>query len=124
MRRGDRIGEFLARRSGNFRAKEGRLGEILKGTYGMLIFSDDIYRISEDVGLSEHDSCRLAKSAIKAPNESLESLHDIFLESASSNGFSRDESQTLWDLICTEGHMTFPLGPAISIALRMKSRDK
>lgn len=124
MRRDDRIQEFLARRSGMFTPSEGRLGMILDGTRGMLIFSDNIYDIAKAVGLSEQDSSRLTDYASKKRKDSLDSMHDAFWASATVNGFSVQETESLWKLVCNESYLTYPLGPAISLALRMETKTR
>ncbi len=97
------IDEFAKRKStiknGKYLENE-LLNEILKETYGIIVYQEQILEIASKVAgfsLSKADNLRRAIS--KKDSNKITSLKDDFINGSIANGFSSEKAQEIYDLI-------------------------
>lgn len=94
------------------------LEEILKDTYGVVIFQEQIIKIASAIGgmtLQEGDDLRSAMGKKKIAK--MTSMKPKFFEGASANGFSEDATKKLWDTIAEFAKYGFNRAHSVAYAM-------
>ncbi|MCB9911995.1 MAG: DNA polymerase III subunit alpha, partial [Planctomycetes bacterium] len=82
--------------------------KILKGTYGCLVYQEQIMLASVELGgFSLNDADNLRKAMGKKKPEIMQKFSAQFLEGAERNGASRETAQEVWDIILKFGGYGF-----------------
>ena len=126
MRRNDKITEFLARRNGSFHPYEGRLGQFLISTYGMLLWKHQIVDLcASEAGLSEDEVSIISDRAYKGKMSLLNDENKVlFLNGCKANGLSESEAMSTWEIILKDGPFCYIEEEALAIAREMTSKTQ
>ena len=76
------------------------ISEILKPTYGIMIYQEQIMQVAQAfAGFSLGKADLLRRAISKKKGSELEKLREDFLDSASHNGHSKEKAEEIYDLI-------------------------
>ena len=74
--------------------------DVLAETYGVMVYQEQVMRILNRLGGIElADSYKCIKAISKKKHEIMARYHEKFLEGAQGHGMSKDQAQSIWDLI-------------------------
>ncbi len=94
------------------------LEEVLRGTYGVTIYQEQVMRIANvlaGMDMAEADNLRRAMSKKIAGKMAV--MKDVFLEGASKKGISRKKATEIWDLIARFAEYGFNKSHAVCYAI-------
>ena len=110
--------EWLSRRTGktNVSYEHPILADILKNSYGIVVYQEDIMRIAREIGmLSWEDVSSLRKAISKSLGKEFFDQYKIkFLEGAVKNEFEVNAATVFWDKINTFGSWAFNRSHAVA----------
>lgn len=110
--------EWLQRKTGQkeITAEHPKIGEILKNTYGVVVYQEDIMRITREIGdMSWEDVSQLRKAMSRSMGkEFFDKYKEKFLVGAEKNGFKRDIAEPFWDKINSFGSWCFNRSHAVA----------
>lgn len=114
------IDSFIRRKEGKEEViyPDNSLKEILKDTYGIMIYQEQIMQVLVRMGnysFAEADNIRRAMSKKKA--DIMEKERDTFVERATKNGYSKDKALEVYDLIIKFANYGFNKAHSVSYAL-------
>lgn len=113
--------EWLDRRTGKQEVETDhpKIGEILKNTYGLVVYQEDIMRIAREVGdMSWEDVSQLRKAMSKSMGkEFFDKYKEKFLSGSERNGFKRDVAEPFWDKINAFGSWAFNRSHAVAYGI-------
>lgn len=114
------IDSFIRRKEGKEEViyPDNSLKEILKDTYGIMIYQEQIMQVLVRMGnysFAEADNIRRAMSKKKA--DIMEKERDTFVECATKNGYSKDKALEVYDLIIKFANYGFNKAHSVSYAL-------
>jgi len=93
------------------------LENILKETYGVIIYQEQITQIVQLVANFDLGKADLFRRAISKKNaEGLQQLHDDFMNGSISNGYSKVEAKSIFDLIMRFANYGFNKSHTVSYA--------
>lgn len=91
---------FYREHPGNVQYPDESLKSILKNTYGIMIYQEQIIQIAQKMaGFSLGKADILRKAISKKKERELAGLQKDFIEGALQNGYSKDTAQKVYDLI-------------------------
>ncbi|MCA8998661.1 MAG: DNA polymerase III subunit alpha, partial [Planctomycetaceae bacterium] len=74
--------------------------DVLAETYGVMVYQEQVMRIMNRLGGIElASSYKCIKAISKKKHDIIASFHEQFLEGAATHGMSREQAQSIWDLI-------------------------
>lgn len=81
---------------------------ILKETYGQMVFQEDLAQISREIGgFSLGEGVKLVKLISKKKVDKIKALKDKFMEGALTKGCPKDDAVAIWDMIESGGSYLF-----------------
>lgn len=98
--------------------KGSALEEILKDTYGVVVFQEQIIKIASDIGgmtLQEGDDLRSAMGKKNIPK--MTAMKPKFFAGAEANGFSEEATRRLWDTIAEFAKYGFNKAHSVAYAM-------
>ena len=116
----DSIPEYVARKHGRSKIVyyDDRLKPILEETYGMLVYQEQVMRISMLMsGFSGGKADKLRKGMSKKIMDILNELEPEFVEGAVANGYARSMVQGMWTDILEFGKYAFNKSHAAAYAI-------
>lgn len=98
----DNIGEYIDRKFGNKEITylHPLLEKSLKNTYGIIVYQEQVMRITQDIGgftLAQADIARKAMG--KKDRATMDSLMNQFVEGAANNNINKKLAVEIWELI-------------------------
>lgn len=95
-----------------------KLDEILKETYGVLVYQEQVLRIAHEIGGMDMGEADLLRRAIsKKHKDDMEKYEAKFIEGAMRNGFSEKDSKGIYGLILKFADYGFNKSHSVSYAL-------
>lgn len=92
--------------------------EVLKSTFGVLIYQEQISLIAQKVGgFSKSDSIHLIKAVSKKKKDKIKAYKSQFMEGALSQGCPEDAANTIWTVFENAGLYCFNKSHSASYAL-------
>lgn len=89
--------EFAERKSNGSYYDHPALEPVLRDTYGMILFQEQVVEIGCVVGgFSEADSKAMLQAILKRDWRSIEGFHRKFIDGAQDNGFDRGDGEKIW----------------------------
>lgn len=112
----ENIDEFVARAHGKpFDYIHDDLKEILSDTYGVIVYQEQIMEIARKVASFTYAKADIMRSAMSKKDESkLLMLRDEFITNATTNGYSREVIDEIYDLILKFANYGFNKAHAVS----------
>lgn len=115
----DNIDEFIRRKhNGDFKYIHPVLEPILKSTYGIIVYQEQIMKIAQSFAgytLGEADVLRRAVS--KKDSSMLESLENDFINKSISKGYSKEIAKDIYDLIYKFANYGFNRSHSVAYAM-------
>lgn len=115
----DNIDEFIRRKhNGNFNYLHPILEPILKPTYGIIVYQEQIMRIAQSfAGYSLGEADVLRRAVSKKDSTLLDSLENDFINKAISKGHKKDIAKEIYDLIYKFANYGFNRSHSVAYAM-------
>ena len=114
--------EFIlrARDPGRVRALHPKMAELLKETYGVMVYQEDVIKVAHEIGgltLAEADLLRRAMSGKMRSRDAMEKLTERFFESCRKKGIDEKVAREIWRQIESFAGYSFCKGHSASFAV-------
>lgn len=115
----DHIDDYIARRNGKpFTYLHPHLESILKSTYGIIIYQEQIMRIAHEfAGYTLAEADLLRRGISKKDKDILENERNRFVDKCQKKGYSSEDAKTIYDLIVKFADYGFNRSHSVAYAL-------
>lgn len=115
----DNIDEFILRRFGKkFTYLHPSLESVLKETYGIIVYQEQVMQIAQIVAGFTLGQADLLRRAVSKKNpESLKQLSSLFISGAITNGYSETLAQSIYNYILKFGNYGFNKSHSVAYGL-------
>lgn len=117
---GGMVDDFIERRHGERKSKAllPQIEEILKETYGIVVYQEQVMRIARTVaGFSMGEADDLRKAMSKKQQEKMDQIAVEFQKGAAERKINKAKAQTIWNLIAKFGEYGFNKSHSTAYAL-------
>ena len=115
----DHIDDYIARRNGKpFTYLHPKLEPILKSTYGIIVYQEQIMRIAHEfAGYTLAEADLLRRGISKKDKDILENERIRFVDKCQKKGYSSEDAKTIYDLIVKFADYGFNRSHSVAYAL-------
>lgn len=104
------VNDFVQRKRGREKVVDihPRVGPILKDTYGVLLYQEQVMRIAMELASFSAVEADTLRSAMgKKKHDKIAQLRQVFIEGAEANGLEREDAERIYDLMANFGSYGF-----------------